>query len=422
MFAAGIYYALDEDQRGFHAREAFRRGMEMSKVAESGPTPTPFAAYLDAVLKNLEGDNAGARAALERAVKLEPRWQRPRFELGRMDAASGVNAAARSMLQDVLQREPEHAKAKALLAMVPDAVPAPHTTAPTVVPTQAEPTQVLPSATPESLKEPVPPRAGAVLPQKPTALPDVIPGPAPTPPPPGPRLPQSAAGPRPEPPPANNAPGNNVQKRLDALKQEMPTEPKQDNEPKVPPSDIQTPPRHAEHVRGTPPPFNPSDEKKAPPPPPPPAPPPSDQPESPKATTRASEERRRRDSALMRASRPLRCVCASTLAVMFTRAAYKPAPPVGVNAREVSQVIAVPKNTTDSSIRLASRIYCAVCISCSTAIRRRRFRTFAWRFCTTRTRATCIRSSSRRGSPKIVSTRRAMSCRTASSAPRTTRI
>lgn len=220
-FTSGIYYALDEDQRSL-ARDAYVRGMKLSKLGEDAAPPTPYAAYLQATLRNLEGDAAGARAALERAMQLDPRWQRPRYELARLEAARGEVGRARELAGEVLTANADHHKAKDLLAVLPDA-PA----VPTASKTKVEP--------------------------KPAPHEEVKPTVAPTPAP--------AVTPKPGVPPAD------VKAALERAKAEDPPPPEDTKpappKPKTdtpPPSDgtapeIQTPPDQPRIIRGAPPPF-----------------------------------------------------------------------------------------------------------------------------------------------------------------------
>ena len=214
-FTAGIYYALDEDQRAY-ARDAYLRGLRLARASEAEPPPTPYAAYLQATLRNLEGDAAGARAALERAIALEPRWQRPRFELARLEAARGEVARARELATEVLTANADHLKAKDLLAVLPEA-----------------------PAVPVSVKSPPTakaPEAGS------SAAPDA-------------KAPPEAAPPKPVIPPKPD-PAKAEQPRRDPPRPPAPpAEPREGT-----PSEIQTPPDQPAIIRGAPPPFEPPTE------------------------------------------------------------------------------------------------------------------------------------------------------------------
>ncbi len=156
-FTAGIYYALDEDQRAL-ARDAYARGMRLARVAEDAAPPTPYAAYLQATLRNLEGDAAGARASLERAMTLEPRWQRPRFELARLEAARGEVGRARDLATEVVTANADHLKAKDLLAVLPEAPAVPAVGRAPVVPKPADPPPAAPQSEAQAPKPPPEPK------------------------------------------------------------------------------------------------------------------------------------------------------------------------------------------------------------------------------------------------------------------------
>lgn len=156
-FAAGLYYAIEDGQVA-QARELFIKGMAKSSLASSEPAPTAQAALLAALLARNEGDAAATRTALERALTLEPSWQRPRFELARELAAHNDPNGARRVLSDILTAVPGHSKAKAMLEQVDEVVPAP-TGAPT--PEHRE-EAAAPSDTDEPSLAPAPNRAPAV--------------------------------------------------------------------------------------------------------------------------------------------------------------------------------------------------------------------------------------------------------------------
>jgi tetratricopeptide (TPR) repeat protein len=212
-FTAGIYYALDEDQRD-HARDAYVRGLRTAHIDGNSPAPTAFAAYLLATLRNLDGDAAGARNALERAIDLEPRWQRPRFELARLEAGRGETGRARVLLAQVIAASENHSKARDLLAVLPATPP--------------EPSPV--EKTPQVAPQPEPPR-------------------------------------RPS-PPAKQAKSDSAKTNAakEPAAEEGKTPPDQAAKPtdgNTVPQEVQTPPDNA-MIRGAPPPFQPPVDQKAP--------------------------------------------------------------------------------------------------------------------------------------------------------------
>lgn len=64
------------------------------------------------------GDVAGARTALESAVKADPRFIDPQLELGRIELRTGAVAAAKSRLGAALERAPKHVGLLSLLGQV----------------------------------------------------------------------------------------------------------------------------------------------------------------------------------------------------------------------------------------------------------------------------------------------------------------
>ena len=97
-------------QRDYYARELelLRAGYEARIAWE----PEDAEARLDLGLTLLhQGDVAGARRELERAVELDPGHVRARFQLGRVIARAKDAAGARAQFERVLALEPDHAGA-----------------------------------------------------------------------------------------------------------------------------------------------------------------------------------------------------------------------------------------------------------------------------------------------------------------------
>lgn len=192
-FAAGLYYALDG--KWDSARELYVKGMNKVALPPTGEPPTAYAALLNALLQRNGLDVAGTRKALERALALEPTWQRPRFELARELAAHNDPNGARRVLSEILAAVPKHTKAKTMLGQVDEVV-----NAPTGIPAAAQPGAPQPG-TAEPAKPEVAPAQDAAS-QAPAA----------------PNAPTQPAGPA-------QGKGPDARKRLEQLRNEFAPEP-----------------------------------------------------------------------------------------------------------------------------------------------------------------------------------------------------
>ncbi|MEK7705768.1 MAG: zinc-ribbon domain-containing protein [Myxococcota bacterium] len=120
--AAGIYYATDPDGRD-RAKELLRFAIEtrlgVSKKLDPKDPPDVWTAFLGAALHAMDPRELEEAAALyEAAVRLEPRFDRARYELALVRQKIGRVDESRRLAEEILANNPAHEKAKALLALL----------------------------------------------------------------------------------------------------------------------------------------------------------------------------------------------------------------------------------------------------------------------------------------------------------------
>jgi len=113
---AGIAIAILEMKRGQP-----KAALEIAnKLVERQPN-NPLLQNLLGAIKAATDNRAGSRAAYEKAIKIDPKYDPPRLNLARLDLAEGKYDAARAQLQAILKRDEKQTQALFELARVESA-------------------------------------------------------------------------------------------------------------------------------------------------------------------------------------------------------------------------------------------------------------------------------------------------------------